>query len=75
VPRLDAFVSNLNPHSEREEGTLIPLMVKYIGRETGPIAVMEFEHDMAKQNLKHYCEVAAQLQGAVATARWESGSR
>ncbi|WP_134703509.1 hemerythrin domain-containing protein [Ammoniphilus sp. YIM 78166] len=45
------FERQLGPHSEREEGILFPAMVKYIGRETGPIAVMEYEHDQAKNNL------------------------
>ncbi len=48
------FERELGPHSEREEGILFPAMVKYIGRETGPIAVMEYEHDQAKKNLASF---------------------
>ncbi|RSD28228.1 hemerythrin domain-containing protein [Mesobacillus subterraneus] len=43
------FLSELEPHSEREEGVLFEMMAGYIGREMGPIAVMEYEHDQAKR--------------------------
>ncbi|WP_079508222.1 hemerythrin domain-containing protein [Mesobacillus jeotgali] len=42
------FLAALEPHSEREEGVLFEMMAAYIGREMGPIAVMEYEHDQAK---------------------------
>jgi regulator of cell morphogenesis and NO signaling len=42
------FISELEPHSEREEGVLFKMMENYIGKSTGPIAVMEYEHDQAK---------------------------
>ncbi len=54
--RTAAFVAELDPHSAREEGVLFPMMAKYIGREVGPIAVMEFEHDQAKSNLRRFRE-------------------
>ncbi|CAM3762716.1 hemerythrin domain-containing protein [Mesobacillus thioparans] len=43
------FLAELEPHSEREEGVLFEMMAAYIGREMGPIAVMEYEHDQAKR--------------------------
>jgi hemerythrin-like domain-containing protein len=52
-----AFIQELDPHSELEEGTLFPLMAKYIGRDVGPIAVMEYEHEQAKQYLKTFVEL------------------
>lgn len=55
------FEANLAPHSEREEGVLFPMMGKYIGREAGPIAVMEYEHDEAKKNLKTFLDKMEQL--------------
>ena len=67
--KVEAFVRELDPHSEREEGTLFPLMAKYIGRQTGPIAVMEYEHELAKQNLKQFSEAVEQLQGTADTGR------
>jgi regulator of cell morphogenesis and NO signaling len=51
-----SFTRELDPHSEREEQVLFPMMVKYIGREMGPIAVMEYEHEMAKEHLKRFLE-------------------
>lgn len=56
-----AFERELGPHSEREEGILFPAMVKYIGRETGPIAVMEYEHDQAKKNIASFIESTEEL--------------
>ena len=54
--KVQTFVEQLDPHSEREEDALFPMMAKYIGRDVGPIAVMEYEHDQAKQNLKKFQE-------------------
>ena len=67
--KVDAFVRDLDPHSEREEGHLFPLMTRYIGREVGPIAVMEYEHDLAKQNLKKFREEAERVKEPVDAAR------
>jgi len=67
--KIDAFVGELDPHSEREEGVLFPLMAKYIGRETGPIAVMEYEHDLAKSNLQKFREAVEGLEGTVDAER------
>lgn len=47
-PAVIEFFDELEPHSEREEGVLFGMMAAYIGRESGPIAVMEYEHDRAK---------------------------
>lgn len=47
-PSVIEFFDELAPHSEREEGVLFEMMAAYIGREAGPIAVMEYEHDRAK---------------------------
>ncbi|ADU31038.1 hemerythrin domain-containing protein [Evansella cellulosilytica] len=52
--KLTVFVAELEPHSDREEDILFEMMVKHIGREGGPIAVMEYEHDTAKKNLKEF---------------------
>lgn len=48
-PAVVDFLAELEPHSEREEGVLFEMMASYIGREMGPIAVMEYEHDQAKR--------------------------
>jgi regulator of cell morphogenesis and NO signaling len=66
---VDAFVQKLDPHSEREEGTLFPLMAKYIGRQVGPIAVMEYEHELAKNNLKTFGEAVEQVKEQVDAER------
>jgi len=55
--KVDAFIQVLDPHSEIEEEGLFPLMAKYIGREVGPIAVMEYEHEQAKKHLSVFVEM------------------
>ncbi|MGD8190973.1 hemerythrin domain-containing protein [Brevibacillus ginsengisoli] len=56
-----AFINKLDPHSLREEEILFPMMANFIGRESGPIAVMEYEHDQAKNNLKQFLKQMDQL--------------
>lgn len=67
--KVDTFVRELDPHSEREEGFLFPLMAKYLGRQVGPIAVMEYEHEVAKNNLNTFVEAMEQLEGPVDAER------
>lgn len=55
------FVEKLDPHSEIEEGVLFQLLGNYIGRETGPIAVMEYEHDQAKLHLKRFLDKTVEI--------------
>ncbi|WP_442599285.1 hemerythrin domain-containing protein [Neobacillus sp. D3-1R] len=50
------FITELDPHSQREEGVLFEMMEKYIGRNGGPIAVMEYEHDQAKNYIGTFLE-------------------
>ncbi|MDT8861393.1 hemerythrin domain-containing protein [Alkalihalobacillus sp. MEB130] len=56
------FVSQLDPHSEKEEGVLFPMVARYIGKDTGPILVMEYEHDQAKAHLRQFLEETTNLQ-------------
>lgn len=59
--KLTVFIAELEPHSDREEDILFEMMVKYIGREGGPIAVMEYEHNTAKLNLREFMEKATHV--------------
>ena len=54
--KITIFIAELEPHSNREEDILFEMMVPYIGREGGPIAVMEYEHNTAKLNLKEFMD-------------------
>jgi hemerythrin-like domain-containing protein len=58
ITKVSEFKSALDPHSEREEGVLFPMMGVYIGTTSGPIAVMEYEHDQAKSNIRAFLEKA-----------------
>lgn len=53
-----SFIVKLEKHSGKEDDGLFPLMARYIGREVGPIAVMEYEHEQAKLNLRSFMEAA-----------------
>lgn len=59
ITKVKEFQAALDPHSEREEGVLFPMMGTYIGTTSGPIAVMEYEHDQAKAHIKSFLEQAA----------------
>jgi regulator of cell morphogenesis and NO signaling len=52
------FKAALDPHFEREEGVLFPMMGVYIGTTSGPIAVMEYDHDQAKSKIKAFLKKA-----------------
>lgn len=56
--KVSQFKDELDPHSEREEGVLFPMMGVYIGTTSGPIAVMEYEHDQAKGQIGTFLEKA-----------------
>lgn len=49
-----AFSEALETHSEREEKYLFTAMARYIGRDVGPIAVMEYEHEQARIHLAKF---------------------
>jgi len=54
ITKVNEFKAALDSHSEREEGVLFPMMGVYIGTTSGPIAVMEYEHDQAKSNIGEF---------------------
>ncbi|WHY93400.1 hemerythrin domain-containing protein [Neobacillus cucumis] len=58
ITKVKEFKAELDPHSEREEGVLFPMMGAYIGTTSGPIAVMEYEHDQAKLKIAAFLEKA-----------------
>jgi len=62
--KVRSFTAVLDPHSKREEEVLFSLMAKYIGRETGPIAVMEYEHEQAKARLCGFLSEMEKFDGA-----------
>lgn len=62
--KVRSFTAVLDPHSRREEEVLFSLMAKYIGREAGPIAVMEYEHEQAKARLSGFLSEMEKLDGS-----------
>lgn len=54
--KISIFIEELEPHAEKEENVLFEMLIPYLGRESGPIAVMEHEHHLAKEHLKQFQE-------------------
>jgi hemerythrin-like domain-containing protein len=54
--QVSVFFDELELHSEKEEKHLFSIMARYIGREVGPIAVMEYEHEQARKTLQLFMD-------------------
>lgn len=52
------FSSNLEFHSVREEDILFRMMEVYLGKNGGPIAVMEYEHEQANGYINSFLSIA-----------------
>ncbi len=63
------FQKQVDFHSQREEDFVFPVIANYIGRETGPIAVMEYEHEMAKKILESFMTETEQMTEAVSAEK------
>ncbi|WP_159433438.1 hemerythrin domain-containing protein [Bacillus tuaregi] len=55
------FFKALEAHSEKEETILFPMLETFIGKNGGPIAVMEYEHEQAKGLIQAFLAKAALL--------------
>jgi regulator of cell morphogenesis and NO signaling len=66
------FMRELEVHSEKEEQGLFPMLGRYIGTETGPIAVMEYEHSEAKRNLAEFERQVSQLKEPLTTEQLQA---
>lgn len=55
-PAVIEFAEELHVHSTREEDVLFEMMAVYIGREVGPIAMMEYEHEQAHGLIDRFLE-------------------
>ncbi|QMV45213.1 hemerythrin domain-containing protein [Cohnella cholangitidis] len=57
--QVSSFAARLKVHARKEDDVLFPMMARYIGRETGPISVMEYEHSQAEYYLDKFLEEAS----------------
>lgn len=60
--QVDDFTQQLKKHAKKEDDGLFPMMAAYIGREAGPIAVMEYEHELAEHYLQQFLNAAGQVE-------------
>ena len=56
VEEVKNFSLKLDHHSVREENYLFRVMEVYLGKEGGPIAVMEYEHEQARGFIDEFME-------------------
>lgn len=52
--KVEAFMAELEEHSEWEERNLFPIVAMYTGKDIGPAMVMEQEHYLAVQYVHAY---------------------
>lgn len=71
--QVENFKEELDPHSEREEGVLFPMMGEHIGTDSGPIAVMEYEHERAKSNLNTFLKKSENDQQIADDMKYSAG--
>lgn len=60
--KIAAFMEQMDSHSLWEDEVLFPMVAEYTGKDMGPVAVMEYEHELAKQNVNRFFEAAEKLQ-------------
>ena len=58
IKEVTEFSANLEFHSVREEDILFRMMEVYLGKNGGPIAVMEYEHEQANGYINTFLENA-----------------
>ena len=56
VQKVRTFFNELETHSKKEETVLFPMMETYLGKDGGPIAVMEYEHEQARKTLQLFMD-------------------
>ncbi|WP_157273183.1 hemerythrin domain-containing protein [Neobacillus bataviensis] len=57
IKEVKEFTTNLDYHSEREETILFRMMEVYLGKNGGPIAVMEYEHEEAHGFINKFLKI------------------
>lgn len=58
VQEVTSFEKSLSFHSRREEDYMFKMMEKYIGKSSGPLVVMEYEHEQAHGFIDAFIENA-----------------
>ncbi|WP_102345046.1 hemerythrin domain-containing protein [Bacillus sp. Marseille-P3661] len=51
-----SFLSELKPHTYREDHFLYPLLNRYLQDDSGMIMVMDYEHKNAKRSIRQFIE-------------------
>ncbi|WP_438449276.1 hemerythrin domain-containing protein [Gorillibacterium sp. sgz5001074] len=60
-----SFMEEMEQHSVWEDQVLFPMVQEYTGKDMGPVAVMEHEHELAKMNVQRFLEKSESLSAAV----------
>lgn len=60
-----SFMVEMDVHSMWEDQVLFPMVQEYTGKDMGPVAVIEHEHELAKQNVRRFLETTERLTAPV----------
>ncbi|ADU31202.1 hemerythrin domain-containing protein [Evansella cellulosilytica] len=63
--QIETFHKNIVAHSIKEGSYLFDVVAKYIGREDGPIEVMEKEHQIVKRHLNQFLKKYPNINGNI----------
>lgn len=63
--QIEAFMGEMELHSAWEDHILFPMVQEYTGKDMGPVAVMEHEHELAKQNVQRFLDIIGGLPASV----------
>lgn len=58
---IEAFMADMDSHSLWEDQVLFPMVQEYTGKDMGPVAVMEHEHELAKMNVQRFLDQTESL--------------
>jgi iron-sulfur cluster repair protein YtfE (RIC family) len=71
--QVENFKEDLEPHSEREEDVLFPLMAEHIETDSGPIAVIDYDHEKAKSSINTFLEKSKNDQQIADDMKYSAG--
>jgi regulator of cell morphogenesis and NO signaling len=65
--KIEAFMVEMDVHSKWEDEVLFPMVQDYTGKDMGPVAVMEHEHELAKMNVNRFLESSGRFGSMVSS--------
>lgn len=63
--KITGFMEELDVHSDWEDHVLFPMVQDYTGKDMSPMAALEHQHELAKQEVQRFLEAAERLAAPV----------